>query len=129
MSPSLVAFIIPFASLHVHHDGQNQVNPGLAAEVRLHDGPITYAAGAYENSHRRTTVFAQAVWTPLRTDLVQAGLSAGLGTGYRSPVIGGAFVRVTPFGADRIGLHLTLIPPTSAEQKGVVGFAVYIPVE
>lgn len=131
VTPALVAFIIPFASLHFPHDGQNQRNPGLAAEFAHASLPdsVTFAAGAYQNSHDRRTVFGQAVWTPLRTKMVQAGLSAGLGTGYKSPVIGGAFVRVTPFGAEHIGLHLTLIPPTSAEQKGVVGFAIYIPVE
>ena len=123
----LLAFLVPFASYHVYDNGQNERNPGLAAEVRLHEGPVTYAAGVYQNSHDKRTVFAQAVWTPLRTKMVQAGLSAGLGTGYKSPVIGGAFVRVTPTGG--AGLHLTLVPPTSPEQKGVIGFAVYIPME
>lgn len=128
LAPTLVAFIIPFASLHFPHDGQNQINPGLAAEFShssLHP-TITGAVGVYENSHSKTTVFAQGVWTPFRSTLVQAGLSAGLGTGYKSPVIGGAFARFTPTGG--LGLNLTLIPPTSAEQRGVIGFSLYIPV-
>ena len=129
MTPILVAFLIPFASYHADYHGQNQVNPGLAAEVRMAELPesISFAAGTYLNSYERRTVFAQAVWTPIRTKVVQAGLSGGFGTGYRSPVLGAGFVRITPTGG--AGLHLTLIPPTSAEQRGVVGFALFIPVE
>jgi len=128
LTPSLVAFLIPFASLHFPHADQNQLNPGLAAEFRLGPLPesISFAAGDYLNSAGKHTTFAQVVWTPLRTKMVQAGLSAGVGTGYKSPLLGAAFVRVTPTG--NVGLHLSLIPPTSPEQKGVIGFALYIPI-
>jgi hypothetical protein len=121
---NLIAFIIPLASLHFPHTGQNQINPGLAAEFGG-AGPVTYAVGAYENSYHRTTAFGQVVWTPLRraTALGElgAGASVGLGTGYRSPVIGGAFLR--------LGMaHLTIIPPTGGDRSGVIGFALRIPV-
>ena len=125
----LVSFLIPFASLHFPHTGQNQINPGLVAEFRapaLTPPSITFAVGAYENSYRKTTAFGQAVWTPVKfaTPLgeVAAGASIGIGTGYRSPVIGGAFVRLGP-------AHVTIIPPISKEHAGVLGFAFRIPVK
>ena len=125
----LVAFIIPLASLHFPHTDQNQINPGVAAEFSvpaLARPSLTFAAGAYENSRARTTVFGQAVWTPVKfataVGEAAAGASIGLGTGYRSPVIGGAFVRLGP-------AHVTIIPPTGPEQRGVLGFAFRIPVK
>ena len=65
----LIAFVIPLASLHFPHTDQNQINPGVAAEFSvpaLARPSLTFAAGAYENSRARTTVFGQAVWTPVK---------------------------------------------------------------
>jgi hypothetical protein len=118
----LAVLYIPLASYHVHRDGQNEINPGLAAEVRFTElrAPVTLAAGSYLNSRDKRTNFVQAVWTPIAEPTAlgtfRAGLSAGVGTGYDSPVVGGAFVAIGH-------AHFTIVPPTSADNKGVVAFA------
>lgn len=129
-SLTLAAFLVPFTSYHFDRHGENQVNPGLAAEFRVAEQPesISYAVGAYRNSLDRNTVFAQAVWTPVRTNVVQMGASLGVGSGYGSPVIGGGFVRITPRGPDHAGLHLLVVPPVPGYSAAVVGFSLYIPV-
>lgn len=123
MTPTLVAFLIPLGSLHFPYTDQNQFNPGLAAEVRLEGLPesISFAGGSYYNSWRRTTVFAQVVWTPVRAGDFRAGASFGPATGYNVPAVGGMFVS---YGH----VHLTFVPPTGGDRAAMVAVALRIPV-
>lgn len=121
----LVAFLIPLASIHMPYGGQNQFNPGLAAEFTVPElklpRSLSFAVGAYENSYEKTTAFGQVVWTAYRAGDFRAGGSIGLGTGYDQPVVGGLFVS---YGH----VHVTFIPPSGGGRPAVAALALRIPV-
>jgi hypothetical protein len=119
----LAAFFLPFASYHFDRSiDRNEFNPGIAAELRLakSDLPVGVAVGAYVNSNEKVTAFVQGVWTPIKRQTafgtLRAGLSVGIGSGYESPLVGGAFVALDH-------LHMMFIPPTGDKQGGVVAFS------
>lgn len=112
-----------FLSLGSHHANREydyeEFNPGLALEVQ-HSPTVSFVGGAYRNSYDKTAIFAQAVWMPLDLGAVKLGASLGLGSGYRSPIIGGLQARLW----DR--LNFTIVPPTGPD-SGVIGVSLRIP--
>lgn len=100
-------------SYHTNRDNNyNEVNPGIIVEA----GHVI--AGAYHNSHYRTTVFiggrvAIAEFGPVKVDMV-----AALATGYRVPAVVGVRTKV--------GQHeFTLVPPTK-HNSGVIAYSIRI---
>ena len=122
-SLTITALLFPFASYHDDRGDHNQVNPGVVVEADW------LAAGIYRNSLDRTTVFVQAAyWTEWRKAAligpIRFGVSAGLGTGYRYPVIGGLQIQGRYW-------NVTYVPRTPWEQTGgnTFGFAVRVPID
>lgn len=121
-----------------HHVGggsphrYNERNGGLGIEYTL--GPDwQLAAGAYKNSVREHSRYAQAVWTPelTRTRLgdCKLGLGAALGVvdGYPAMRRGGFFPTVLPVASiewKRVGVNLTYIPSLAGNVTGA--FAVQL---
>jgi len=115
----------------------NQRNPGLGITYEF-DRTWAFAGGVYSNSYRRPTVYALAAWTPLHVGRtagwhVDAGLAAGVATGYRrdevatAPLAGGAIVRITaPAG---VALNLVGVPNEDARHSGFVGLQVSFPLD
>jgi hypothetical protein len=127
-----------FASYHTEawaRQSLNQFNPGLGITYHWNR---TWAVmgGEYKNSYRRPTWYALAAFTPLQLGRingwhVDAGLAAGLASGYRSsevpsePLVGGLIVRLaSPSG---IGLNLLAVPNSDAHNSGFIGFQLVMP--
>lgn len=129
---------INVASNHTQHWARrelNQRNPGLGLTYHF-DRTWSFAGGAYWNSYRRPSAYALAQWTPLQFGAVtnwhiDAGLAAGLATGYRKseiavrPFAGGALVRVvSPSGAS---INVFGVPGTGGGKSGFLGFQFSFP--
>lgn len=123
-SLTFTALILPLASYHIHpQEPHNQFNPGIAVEADWLSG------GIYVNSFEKVTVFTQAsLFTPWRSipliGPVRTGVSLGLGTGYRYPVIGG-------FQLQGEYWNITLVPkaPWDSYSSTTLGFSIRIPVK
>jgi hypothetical protein len=117
---TLSALLVPLGSHHLNRSyPYEEFNPGLALETQ-YTPSVSLVGGIYRNSYDKTSVFAQAVWMPLDLGAVRLGASLGLGTGYRSPIIGGFQARLW----DR--LNFTIVPPTGPD-SGVIGVSLRIP--
>lgn len=77
--------------------GYNNDTPGIGALCPI-DGDWSLAAGTYFNSVRKQSVYAGAVWQPIKLGPVKAGLYGGLVTGYRKGAM--------PFGAVAFSANL-----------------------
>ena len=74
------------ASYHGNRDrGYNERNYGLGFE---HDRSATtrWAAGFYENSHYRTTVYGGLLWLPVQAGPFRFGVLGSVATGYTHAV-------------------------------------------
>lgn len=95
-------------SYHFDRSGNmNEQNPGLMYE---HNGVVT---GVYKNSYSKTTAFVGGVWRPVQIGDFQAGIVAGVGTGYDRP-FGAAVVASYSFGKFAVQAVVVPVP------KGVV---------
>lgn len=118
MIPELTAIAISFASLHFPYEGQNQFNPGVHLEAE------NVRAGLYINSRDRVTGYVGYTLPVARFAVsgvqYNLGLLAALGSGYRSPVLGGVEFRV--------GDHVVLLAtPPVPDHSAAVGFALRFP--
>lgn len=113
----------------------NQDNPGLGMEYQFNH-EWSAAGGFYKNSYRRETAYALAIWTPLHIDLpaglmADAGLAAGLVSGYRRPEVptepfaAGAVMRLRT--AQGFGINLLAVPNTQSG-SGFVGLQLVAPI-
>lgn len=131
---------VNLASYHTERwarEALNQRNPGLGVTYQF-DRTWALAGGVYSNSYRRPTAYVLAEWTPLQVGRVggwhvDAGLAAGIATGYRrdevatAPFAGGAIVRITaPAG---VALNLVGVPNEDARHSGFVGFQLSFPLD
>lgn len=118
---------VNLTSLHGHtKKPMNQRNFGLGIEYHRSD-ELIFLAGAYHNSHRRTSVYALAGWTPLRWGHARFGFTGGLVNGYPNhndgkviPVATG-LVRIE---GERWGANIILIPPALKNTPLTLGFQV-----
>jgi hypothetical protein len=112
----------------------NQDNPGLGIEYQFTPN-WSAAGGFYRNSYRRETAYALGVWTPLHLDLpggltANAGLAAGLVSGYRRPEVpteplaAGAVLRLRT--TEGFGINLLAVPNTQSG-SGFVGLQLVAP--
>lgn len=118
-----------FVSRHVGSGNTgryNEKNGGLGVEWAV-DADWHLAAGAYRNSVRRHSRYAQVVWTPeftrARHGDCKFGLGAALGVvdGYPAMRHGGFFPTVLPVASvewRRVGVNLTYIPSLAGNVTG-----------
>jgi hypothetical protein len=92
----------------------NERNAGAGIRYAF-NRDLSVQAGAFNNSHSRTSVYALADWTPIQAGPISAGAFAGIATGYQWRPMAGA---VTPIiGAilrtdiDRFNVALRVTPP------------------
>lgn len=115
MNITAIAFSV--MSLHFPNDGQNQFNPGIHVEaenVRL---------GYYRNSlDRRTAYLGYSVPIYITKNFRLGGMVA-LGSGYKSPVIGGLEFVVSEH------LVIMAVPGIPNYSQTTMGFAFRIPLE
>jgi hypothetical protein len=121
MIPGITAIAISYASLHFPYTDQNQFNPGIHLEAK------NARAGVYLNSHDRVTGYVGYSLSIGGTQVagvpINFGVLGALGSGYRSPIIGGLELRV--------GAHFTVlaVPGIKNVNSTALGFAVRLPLE
>jgi len=121
MIPEITAIAISYASLHFPYYDQNQFNPGIHLEAE------NVRSGIYLNSYSRATAYVGYTLPIISTKVagipVKLGVLAALGSGYRSPIVGSAELRV--------GAHVVVmaVPGTRNNNSTVLGFAVRLPLE
>lgn len=92
--------------------GFNENNLGLGAEYRT-SPEVSYMAGAYYNSVRKTTSYLAVNWQPLSFGDLRVGAAVGVMNGYPSQSKGGAFFAALPLASwegKRFGINFGLIP-------------------
>lgn len=113
----------------------NRFNPGLGITYHWNR---TWAVmgGEYKNSYRRPTWYALAAFTPIQLGQpsgwhVDAGLAAGLASGYRhaevpsEPAVAGIILRLAA--PNGIALNLLGVPNSDAHNSGFIGFQLVMP--
>lgn len=117
-----------FVSKHARSGNYNENNRGIGFEYTL-DARWHLAAGVYDNSMRRTSRYAQAVWSPDATLWrsgdwkANLGVAVGLVDGYRDMREGGFFPTLLPVASlewKRVGVNLTYIPSIAGNVSGAV---------
>lgn len=110
-----------------HGDTQkklNERNLGLGIEYHQTE-EILYMAGAYNNSHRRTSVYLLAGWRPIEWGPLRMGLVGGLINGYpnhnKGKVIPAAAALVSWEG-ERWGANMLIIPAALKHTPVTLGF-------
>jgi len=110
-------------SRHFARDkGYNESNLGLGVEYRT-NAELSYMAGAYYNSMRKTTYYAAVNWQPLSIGPWKLGASAGVMNGYPAVAKGGTFFAALPMATwegSRFGVNLGLIPSIGKVDGAVV---------
>ena len=110
-------------SRHFARDkGYNESNLGLGVEYRT-STELSYMAGAYYNSMRKTTYYAAVNWQPLSIGPWKLGASAGVMNGYPAVAKGGTFFAALPMATwegPRFGVNLGLIPSIGKVDGAVV---------
>lgn len=98
-----------------HFDRQanhNENNLGLGLEYRTND-ELSFMAGSYYNSVRKSTTYAAVNWQPLSMGSFKLGAAVGLMNGYPAMNRGGTFFAALPmvtYEGRRFGVNLGLIP-------------------
>ena len=102
----------------------NERNPGLGLEYHQSEH-VLYMAGAFRNSHRRTSVYALAGWTPVEWGYAKFGVVGGIINGYPKHNSG----KVIPMAAglmriegERWGANVFLVPPALKDTPLTLGF-------
>jgi hypothetical protein len=94
------------------HSGYNESNLGLGAEYRT-SAELSYMAGAYDNSVRKTTSYLAVNWQPWSLGPIKLGGTLGVMNGYPSLAKGGAFFAALPMATwegKRYGINVGIIP-------------------
>lgn len=117
-----------FVSKHSRGSDYNENNRGVGFEYTF-DASWHLAAGVYDNSLRRTSRYAQAVWSPdatlwRRGDWkARLGAAVGLVDGYPDMRDGRFFPTLLPVASlewNRVGVNLTYIPSIAGNVSGAV---------
>lgn len=115
---------IPFASYHLdRHRGYNEENHGIGFEHAL-TPDFRLAAGTFQNSIRRASNYAGAVYAPLELGPVRAGASFGLISGYAKHSLL-MLAPVVMVEGTNLGLNIIIVPPMDhgkVKTSGVLGF-------
>jgi len=110
-------------SRHFARDkGYNESNLGIGIEYRT-SPEVSFMAGSYYNSVRKTTYYAAVNWQPLSIGPWKLGASAGVMNGYPAMAHGGTFFAALPmatYEGKRFGINLGLIPSIGKVDGAVV---------
>jgi len=110
-------------SRHFARDkGYNESNLGVGIEYRT-SPDVSYMAGSYYNSVRKTTYYAAMNWQPLSIGPWKLGASVGVMNGYPAMAHGGTFFAALPmatYEGKRFGINLGLIPSVGKVDGAVV---------
>jgi hypothetical protein len=110
-------------SRHFARDkGYNETNLGLGLEYRT-SPEVSFMAGTYYNSMRKTTYYAAVNWQPLSIGPWKVGASAGVMNGYPAVSRGGTFFAALPmatYEGKRFGVNLGLIPSIGKVDGAVI---------
>ncbi|RJP65162.1 MAG: hypothetical protein C4535_15815 [Comamonadaceae bacterium] len=102
--------------------GYNENNLGLGAEYRT-SPEVSYMAGAYYNSVRKTTSYAAVNWQPWQVGPFKLGATVGVMDGYPSLADGGTFFAAVPMATwegKRYGVNIGLIPSVGKVDGAVI---------
>lgn len=102
--------------------GYNESNLGLGVEYRT-SPEISYMAGAYYNSVRKTTSYAAVNWQPLSIGPLKLGAAIGVMDGYPSMASGGTFFAAMPLATwegKRYGINFGVIPSIGKVDGAVI---------
>ena len=113
-----------FSRHFARHSGYNESNLGLGVEYRTR-AELSYMAGAYDNSVRKTTTYLAVNWQPWSLGPIKLGGTLGVMNGYPSLAKGGTFFAALPMATwegKRYGVNVGLIP-----SMGKVDGAVIVP--
>lgn len=102
--------------------GYNENNLGLGAEYRT-SPEVSYMAGAYYNSVRKTTTYAALNWQPWTVGPLKIGATVGVMDGYPSLAKGGTFFAAVPMATwegKRYGINVGIIPSIGKVDGAVI---------
>ncbi len=103
-------------------NGYNENNLGLGAEYRT-SPEVSYMAGAYYNSVRKTTSYAAVNWQPWAVGPIRIGGTLGVMNGYPSLARGGTFFAAVPMATwegKRYGVNVGIIPSIGKVDGAVI---------
>lgn len=102
--------------------GHNEHNLGLGIEYRT-SPELSYMAGSYHNSVRKSTTYAAVNWQPWSVGSVKLGAAIGLMNGYPAVNRGGNFFAALPMASyegRRFGVNVGLIPSVKNVDGAVI---------
>lgn len=97
----------------------NEKNFGLGYEYKKED--TTYHVGYYENSVRKTSLYALVSYSPLHLNNIDIGVVGGGITGYNIEPIAPAFGASVTIASNTVAMNIMLVP--EVQSLGVYGFA------
>jgi hypothetical protein len=103
-------------------NGYNENNLGLGVEYRT-SAEVSYMAGAYYNSVRKTTTYAALNWQPWTVGPIKLGATVGVMDGYPSLAKGGTFFAAVPMATwegKRYGINVGVIPSIGKVDGAVI---------
>ena len=111
-----------FSRHFARHNGYNENNLGLGVEYRT-SAELSFMAGAYDNSVRKTTSYAAVNWQPWSLGPIKLGGTLGVMNGYPSLAKGGTFFAALPMATwegKRYGINVGLIPSMGKVDGAVI---------
>lgn len=111
-----------FSRHFARHNGYNENNLGLGAEYRT-SAELSYMAGAYDNSVRKTTSYLAVNWQPWSLGPIKLGGTLGVMNGYPSLAKGGTFFAALPMATwegRRYGVNVGIIPSMGKVDGAVI---------
>jgi hypothetical protein len=103
-------------------NGYNENNLGLGVEYRT-SAELSFMAGAYDNSVRKTTAYAAVNWQPWSLGSIKLGGTLGVMNGYPSLAKGGTFFAALPMATwegRRYGVNVGIIPSMGKVDGAVI---------
>lgn len=121
-TPALWVNVGGFSS-HFHSGkGYNESNAGFGVEYRT-TPHVSFMAGSYYNSVRKTTTYAAVNWQPYAVGDWKLGVAAGVMDGYPGVVRGGTFFAALPlvtYEGRRFGVNFGVIPDMEKVSGAVI---------
>lgn len=110
-------------STHFHSGkNYNESNAGFGVEYRT-SPHVSFMAGSYYNSVRKTTTYAAVNWQPYTVGEWKLGVAAGVMDGYPGVERGGTFFAALPlvtYEGPRFGVNFGVIPDMAKVSGAVI---------
>jgi len=112
--------ILNTVSTHFQHNSQeNNINLGAFYRFGIED---QYVIGAYDNSHRKLSIFAGERFHLTNVDKIDVGVIAGAVTGYARPILPGALLSLRYKVNERVSIYLHVAPVDSGVASLAIGW-------